>query len=289
MKKLLQPTGIGILSMILMTAILWPWHADEFAENREIRLRNVGHQILLASGDTTSRVLPINKISENEFIILFESPFQFEPDTLVKVIHTGLKEGLVAKNPEESYQVNVLQCRGNQIVYGYQMSGQKDKTLVPCQGRIQPKDCYRIKIKFETKHVTVSQFSVPIIVGILAFGILFLFRINPPKSGSLRNVDENQSMVIGKFEFHYGSYLLKIGKEEIELSQKENKLLRLFASHQNEVLERDRLLKEIWEDEGVFVGRSLDMFVSKLRKKLLLDPNIQLKNIRGRGYMLQVG
>ncbi|WP_194975384.1 winged helix-turn-helix domain-containing protein [Aquiflexum lacus] len=49
------------------------------------------------------------------------------------------------------------------------------------------------------------------------------------------------------------------------------------------------LLKEIWEDGGVFVGRSLDMFVSKLRKKLLLDPSIQLENIRGRGYMLQVG
>lgn len=288
MKKLLQPAGIGILSMILMTAILWPWHADEFVENREIRLRNVGHQILLASGDTTSRVLPINKIDENEFVLLFESPFQFEPDTLVKVIHAGLKEGLVSKNPEDSYQVNVLQCRGNQIVYGYQMSGQKDKTLVPCQGRVQPRDCYRIKIKFETNHVTASNFSVPVIVGILAFGFLFLFRKSPTKPERQGIVDENQSMAIGKFEFNCESYLLRIGKEEIELSQKENKLLKLFASHQNEVLERDRLLKEIWEDEGVFVGRSLDMFVSKLRKKLLLDPNVQLKNIRGRGYMLQV-
>lgn len=289
MKKLLQPAGIGILSMVLMVVILWPWRADDYAENREIRLRNVGHQILLASGDTTSRVLPINKISESEFIILFESPFQFEPDTLVKVIHAGLKEGLVGENPEDSYQVNVLQCTSNQIVYSYQMSGQKDKILLPCQGRIQPKDCYRIKIKFETNRVTASNFSIPIIVGVLAFGFLFLFRKNPPKPKNQRIVDGNQSMVIGKFEFVYCSYLLRIGKEEIELSQKENKLLRLFASHQNEVLERDRLLKEIWEDEGVFVGRSLDMFVSKLRKKLLLDPNIQLKNIRGRGYMLQVG
>jgi hypothetical protein len=289
MKKLLQPAGIGILSMILMMVILWPWQTDEFAENREIRLRNVGHQILLASGDTTSRVLPIDKISESEFIILFESPFQFEPDTLVKVIHAGLKEGLVTKNPEDSYQVNVLQCKGNQIVYGYQMSGQKDETLVPCRGRIQPKDCYRIKIKFDSNQVTASNFTVPIIIGILAFGFLFFFKKNPPKPQSKQPLDDSLSMIIGKFEFNYGSYLLRIGKEEIELSQKETKLLKLFASHQNEILERDRLLKEIWEDEGVFVGRSLDMFVSKLRKKLLLDPNIQLKNIRGRGYILQVG
>ena len=168
------------------------------------------------------------------------------------------------------------------------MSGQKDKTLVPCQGRVQPKDCYRIKINFESTRLKASNFSVPIIIGILAFGFLFLFKKNPPKPENKRILEDSQCLMIGKFEFHYESYLLKIGKEEIELSQKENKLLRLFASHQNEVLERDRLLKEIWEDEGVFVGRSLDMFVSKLRKKLLLDPNIQIKNIRRRGYMLQV-
>ena len=95
-------------------------------------------------------------------------------------------------------------------------------------------------------------------------------------------------MGIGKFELYYRKHLLKFGNEEIQLSQKENKLLALFASQQNEILERDHLLKEIWEDEGVFVGRSLDMFVSKLRKKLIQDPNIQLKNVRGRGYVLQV-
>lgn len=289
MKKLLQPALLGIFTMTLMMVILWPWQSEKFAENREIRLRNVGHQILLVSGDTTSRVLPIDKISSSEFIILFESPFQFEPDTLVKVIHAGLKEGLVTKEPEASYQVSVLSCKANQIVYGYQMSGQKDKTLVPCKGRIQPKDCYKIKIEFEDNQVTASNFSIPIIIGILAFGFLFLFKKSLPKPESKKSVDESKSLSIGKFEFNYESFLLRIGKEEIELSQKENKLLKLFASHQNEILERDRLLKEIWEDEGVFVGRSLDMFVSKLRKKLLLDPNIQLKNIRGRGYILQVG
>ncbi|WP_373495209.1 helix-turn-helix domain-containing protein [Aquiflexum sp.] len=285
MKKLLQPAGLGILSMILMMAILWPWNSNDFGENREIRLRNVGHKILLASGDTTSRVLPINKISEGEFIILFESPFQFEPNTLVKVIHAGLKEGIDGK---ENYRVNVLQCVGNQIVYGYQMSGHKDKTIVPCQGRIQPLDCYRIKIQFEPNQLKASNFSIPIFIGLLAFGFLFLFKKNPSKPEKEQDLDQSPSLFIGKYDFKYESYLLKIGSEEIELSQKENKLLKLFASHQNQILERDRLLKEIWEDEGVFVGRSLDMFVSKLRKKLILDSSINLKNIRGRGYMLQV-
>lgn len=288
MKKLLQPAAIGILSLILMLVILWPWQSYELLKNREIRLRNVGHKVLLASGDSSSRVLPVNKISDNEFVLLFESPFQFDPDSLVKVIHTALGEGIETKISEENYQVNVLECQGHRIVYSYQISGQKEKTLVPCQGRVQPKDCYRIKIKFESTQLTASNFSIPLMIGILTFGFLFFFKKNSPKSEIKKSSENNQCLIIGKFEFYFENYLLKFGKEEIKLSQKENKLLKLFGSHQNEVLERDRLLKEIWEDEGVFVGRSLDMFVSKLRKKLIQDPNIQLKNIRGRGYLLQV-
>jgi|TARA_R110002096_G_scaffold38121_1_gene105563 DNA-binding winged helix-turn-helix (wHTH) protein len=288
MKKLIQPAGIGIITMLFTMVLLWPWKSDDFAENREIRLRNVGHQILLASGDSTSRVLPIKKISENEFILVFENPFQFDPDSLVKVIHKSLGEGLINKEAEDKYQVNVMECKANQIVYSYQMSNHKDKTLIPCKGRVQPKDCYNIKIRFEQNSIRASNFSVPIIFGVLTFGFIFLFYKKSTKSNGNKNKGNSQFVVIGKFELYHSKQLLKIGNEEIPLSQKENKLLTLFASHQNEMLERDHLLKEIWEDEGVFVGRSLDMFVSKLRKKLIQDPNIQIKNIRGKGYVLQV-
>jgi DNA-binding response OmpR family regulator len=53
-------------------------------------------------------------------------------------------------------------------------------------------------------------------------------------------------------------------------------------------MERSRLQKEIWEDKGVIVGRSLDMFISKLRKKLEFDPNINIVVIRGKGYKLEI-
>jgi len=69
---------------------------------------------------------------------------------------------------------------------------------------------------------------------------------------------------------------------------KENKILLILAQSPNTVIERARLQKEIWEDEGVIVGRSLDMFISKLRKKLEIDPSIQLVNIHGKGYRLEV-
>jgi len=64
---------------------------------------------------------------------------------------------------------------------------------------------------------------------------------------------------------------------------------RILALSPNEIIERSRLQKEVWEDEGVIVGRSLDMFISKLRKKLEVDPNINIVVIRGKGYKLEVG
>jgi DNA-binding response OmpR family regulator len=72
------------------------------------------------------------------------------------------------------------------------------------------------------------------------------------------------------------------------LTRTETRVLRIFALSPNETIERSRLQKEIWEDEGVIVGRSLDMFISKLRKKLEPDPNIRIAVIRGKGSKLEI-
>lgn len=95
--------------------------------------------------------------------------------------------------------------------------------------------------------------------------------------------------------FTFGSVLfdaknrkLIINGKTIDLTGTETRLLLIFALSPNETIERSRLQKEIWEDEGVIVGRSLDMFISKLRKKLELDPNIKIAVIRGKGYRLEI-
>ena len=81
---------------------------------------------------------------------------------------------------------------------------------------------------------------------------------------------------------------LIINGKTIDLTGTETRVLLIFALSPNETIERSRLQKEIWEDEGVIVGRSLDMFISKLRKKLEFDPNINIVVIRGKGYKLEI-
>jgi DNA-binding response OmpR family regulator len=81
---------------------------------------------------------------------------------------------------------------------------------------------------------------------------------------------------------------LIINEKPIDLTGTETRLLLIFALSPNETIERSRLQKEIWEDEGVIVGRSLDMFISKLRKKLESDPNSNIVVVRGKGYKLEI-
>lgn len=76
--------------------------------------------------------------------------------------------------------------------------------------------------------------------------------------------------------------------KKVELSGKESELLSLLYNHKNETLERDEILAFVWKDEGAYVGRTLDVFISKLRKKLSADQAIKILNIRGVGYRLVI-
>ena len=76
--------------------------------------------------------------------------------------------------------------------------------------------------------------------------------------------------------------------EEISLSKKECELLEIFVAHPNQIIKRDELTKKVWEDHGVFVGRSLDTYISKLRKKLQDDSSIKITNVHGVGYKLEL-
>ena len=117
-------------------------------------------------------------------------------------------------------------------------------------------------------------------------GFIFLRYVKPRQT--LPVSQHTDLFTFGSMSFDAKSRKLMINGKSIDLTKTETRLLRIFASSPNEAIERSRLQKEIWEDEGVIVGRSLDMFISKLRKKLEFDPNIKIVVIRGKGYKLEV-
>lgn len=91
---------------------------------------------------------------------------------------------------------------------------------------------------------------------------------------------------IGDFIFDTQKQLLVIGDKQTKLTTKENELLALLCSHANEILQRDFALKTIWIDDNYFNARSMDVYITKLRKHLKDDPQIEIINIHGKGYKL---
>jgi len=99
---------------------------------------------------------------------------------------------------------------------------------------------------------------------------------------------KNEKLVIniGKFEFDNQKQLLIDGKNETKLTYKEAKLLELFIENKNQLVERDFALKAIWQDDTYFNARSMDVYISKLRKHLKSDENLKIINLHGEGYKL---
>ncbi|MBQ9092665.1 MAG: response regulator transcription factor [Prevotella sp.] len=91
---------------------------------------------------------------------------------------------------------------------------------------------------------------------------------------------------LGNFTFDTQKQLLQIGEKQTKLTTKENELLALLCSHANEILQRDFALKTIWIDDNYFNARSMDVYITKLRKHLKDDPQIEIINIHGKGYKL---
>jgi len=107
---------------------------------------------------------------------------------------------------------------------------------------------------------------------------------NTPSKADLQSTYQ-----LAKFTFDFNNQVISSPDEVLELTSKEAKLLRLLCIHQNKIIERDLIQKAIWEDEGYFVGRSLDVFISRLRKIFRGEPTVSIQTIHGVGYKLEIG
>ena len=107
-------------------------------------------------------------------------------------------------------------------------------------------------------------------------------------SGETNNNDEKDVFKIGKYSFHFKNQELIIGSENKHLTKKEAEILRLLCLNKNQLLTRELTLKIIWGENDYFKGRSMDVFITKLRKYLKADERIEIINVHGAGFKLQV-
>lgn len=108
------------------------------------------------------------------------------------------------------------------------------------------------------------------------------------RNEELTKETENMEFDLGQFHFNPKLRELKLGDSVQTLSPKENELLRMLSEHKNDLLPREKALKKIWGSDTYFNGRSMDVYIAKLRKYLKEDENLEIVNIHGNGFRLVV-
>ena len=275
-----------IISVIILFVSLASCNTtqNDFSERTKIALRDAGNKLLLSNQDSTSLILPIKQVERDKYLISFNNSLSFEPNSLV----TSVQESFESTHLPSDYRVEVVQCSDREVAYSYQITNEEESTLIPCASRYLPTACYFIEVKFTNRPAANfgSEYIFALSIIVILFGFCFwVYKRNNGKAKSIKDVNYK---AVGSFRFYPEQNKLIKATEEIALSKKECELLTLFVERPNEIIKRDELTKKVWEDNGVFVGRSLDTYISKLRKKLQSDTSVKLSNVHGVGYKLQL-
>lgn len=267
---------------MLVFAAVYISKKDEIPEKHlEVVLRDLGHQLLLSAKDSTSRVLPVKKLNENRYQISFQNDFTFIADTLINIVQRTFQKNV----PATDYIVNLRNCKQNETVFAFEINNQTGD-LKPCRRRKLEVACYVIEIELlKTNGFNFYWLLLLVIPLVVGFYLKNKSGKKEAKESISGTTGTNDYIPLGSFQFYADNNMLKKEDKTIELSEKETKALKIFAENINQVVEREKLMKEIWEDKGIVViSRNVDVLVSKLRKKLSDDSSIKFINVHGRGY-----
>ncbi|NQX78585.1 winged helix-turn-helix domain-containing protein [Gilvibacter sp.] len=270
---------LGMLSLWILGSACQPQEENE-DQKAKIALREVGHQLLLATADSTSTIPPIKALENNSYLLSFSNDLSIEPQLLVD----QMKDKMQRAGFERNYTVEVKNCEDLEVAYSYEIAKEEQRTIIPCGTRILPPGCYKIQLFIspsKQKAVTIPWWWLTIPV--LLIGV-FLFYFKP--NNSSKKEESKNFKSLGDFRFYPDQNKLVKAAVEIGLSNKECELLAILVETPNQIIRREELLKRVWEDNGVVTGRSLDTYISKLRKKLKDDDRIQIVNVHGVGYKL---
>lgn len=264
--------------------------AVRFSENVNLSLRRTVHLLLRANGDSLSQIPPVKQTDANTFSVQMDRMFDYDklPETL--------QQSFDSYNINRPYSVAVLDCKSGEVTLGYQFFDLKQPGGIPCRGRSREEGCYTLQIRFtpETpKPQTAGNTWLMISVGGTLAGLGFIAwtrsrHKKKPETLPQEVAVPHSRIAFGNSWLDTASQTLYNSETTQTLTFREAKLLTLFVRNINQVLERDAILKSVWEDEGVTVGRSVDVFVSRLRKMLTVDPQVKINAIHGVGYKMEV-
>lgn len=250
----------------------------EVDKNLHVALRQIGHRLLQSSGDSTSRVLPIDGKGQNTYILSFDKAIHVTSDSLYDIASYELgRIGI------RDFIAELKGCGSEEIVLSFLYSQSID-SMTPCRGRNLPSGCYILEVTIlKPKQEYWYFLLVPFL-----FAIILVYKNRKYSSQTIEEPSAKELLLLGNYQFDYQNRQLIHPTQNESLTEKEARLLSLLLQGINEIQSREHLMNELWAESGIMVvSKNLDVLVSKLRKKLSLDENIRIVSVHGIGYKLE--
>lgn len=291
LKKIATFIALLLMSLLLMQFV---WQVsdppekggDLSAEKVNLALRRTADALLKEAGDSTSRIPAVEQTGVNVWLLRLEQTFNYDRLPVL------LQASFDVHGIKRDYDVAVLRCADGTLQLGYNFLDFSRNNSAVCGGRELPPDCYNLQVIFSAGQEASNDLPLMgwLFSSVLAITLYSLGRKwrGVPEKAQPGLQGETEGLHFGHSRLDVANQLLVCGDISHALTYREAKLLHLFVQRPNQVLERSFILDKVWADEGILVGRSVDMFVSRLRKMLRDDPSVQLAAVHGVGYRMEV-
>src|SRR5215216_3563333 len=199
-----------IIIVVLISAVAFINKKNEIpAKHIEVVLRDLGHQLLLAAKDSSSRVLPVKKLNEHTYQISFQNHFGFISDSLINLVQRTFQKNALAND----YIVNLRNCKQNETVFAFEINSHTGD-LTPCRGRKLEVGCYVIEIELLKKPKFNAYLLLLLIIPLsfVGFYVKNKFRKKEEKESVFNNDDYIQ---LGSFKFYADNNVLKTENNNI--------------------------------------------------------------------------
>ncbi|MCD9016681.1 winged helix-turn-helix domain-containing protein [Parachryseolinea silvisoli] len=252
-----------------------------------LALRSVSDKLLTSEGRPTQRIRPVKQLSLSTYRVQLDAPISYNVlDSLVK---TEFRSHAILA----PFELAVYDHRFDSLLFGnLYANGIRSEGTPVCLGREQisvPMDFTAKFYEHTTEAATTeNMWWLVLLNGLSITGVAYCLMLTNRKEEKSVVTDASQVYALGSLAYDFTNQQITSKAGVVELTYKEAKLLKLFCVNQNQVISRDAIQKAIWEDEGYFVGRSMDVFISRLRKLLKEDPAVSIVTIHGVGYKLSV-
>ncbi|MEN0003791.1 MAG: winged helix-turn-helix domain-containing protein [Bacteroidota bacterium] len=247
-----------------------------------LAVRAIGDELLTAAHDFDTPVQAVQEIDEHTLRLSFKNPIPINPDSLgllaLKHIHSEVAPRAI---------VNVLEVASGKVVYGFEINHSDQKTI-PCLGRNLPASAYYIDISFYKHQPTLLGLNAVTIgmIGfvLVAFALLGIFLFKKRS----QNPTHHTILQVKGIKLDLDTNQIVTSDKRIKLTNKETQIIGILFKNEGQLVSRAYLTQEVWLKQGVVTSRSLDMYISRLRKKLKEVSNAEIVNQHGKGYILKV-